>query len=536
MRLLVLVSVLFLFACTEKKTDFSIGNIPNPREHASFVSNPDHIINETTTGQLNSLMNGLDKEGTAYVAIVLVKTIGDKVPKDVAHEIFKLWKPGDPAKNNGLVVLLVEDQHRIEFETGYGLEGDLPDVICFRIQQQKMLPLFKENNYDEGMIQGMEAVASVLRHPGENADTEPVTVDGVAVNTEITDTSIAAAAPVKDGLIDLPADTAAGVVMSDSEKFSIVQKAIDEQNYIEQTTPQRKLPGEWTVFLYLFYIVISRIVAGFFIRKKEKPFNNPPILYNPSFFSGLWIYAFPFIAFGAMIWFTNYNVYWWTLVVIFYLNWLSYLIYRVTIININAKRLLSTNRKQRYDALNLAHKGFGAYAYVFPIPFYFYHKWNQHRLTGIRNTPFPCEQCNTPMELIDKKNKKQYLDEGQAVEEKIASVSYDVWHCNTCDKVKVTGYDNIYSSATECPKCHYKTLQAGKKVVIQRASYSSEGVGSQDFNCKHCGHIEKVPYVIAKLSSSSSSSSGSSSSSSSSSSSGSSSGGSSGGGGAGSSW
>lgn len=512
MRLIVIVSVLFLFACGEKKDGFSVDKIPNPRQQQLFVSNPDHIISESTVASLNSQMDALDKEGTAYVAIVVLKTIGDKVPKDVAHEIFNLWKPGDPAKNNGLVVLLVEDQHRIEFETGYGLEGDLPDVICFRIQQQKMVPLFKENNYDEGMIQGMDAVVAVLKHQ-DVAATDAVTEDPP---------------PVADSSQTETAE--APVAITVGEDFQA------EDNY----PPARKLPEDWTYFPYLFYIIICRIAAGFFFIKKDKktarPFNDPPVLYNPGFFSGLWIYVVPFAAIMAIIWLTNYDWQWWFLPAIFYLVWFVHLFYRVTVININAARLLSNDRKQRYDALSLAHKNFAVFAYVFPVPFFLYHKWNQSRMNRIRNTPFDCEQCHTPMELMLKKNKKQHLAEGQAVEEKMGSVSYDIWHCNTCNKEKVVGYNSLYTKASECPECHYRTLRPAKKVVIERPTYSSSGSGLQHYECKHCGHIEKTPYVIAKLSSSGSSSSGSSSGSSSSSSSGSSSGGSSGGGGAGSSW
>lgn len=488
MRLIVLVSVLFLFACGNKKNEFSVDQIPNPREQQLYVSNPDHIINESTVAGLNALMEGLDKEGTAYVAIVVLKTIGDKVPKEVAHEIFKLWQPGDAVKDNGLVVLLVEDQHRIEFETGYGLEGDLPDVICFRIQQQKMVPLFKQNDYDAGMIQGMEAVAAVLRHQ-EMPETD--------INTVTED------------------------------------ERITEPVYEE--APSRNLETDYYFLYFIAYIFISVITGGFFIPKKVKD-GRIPKLFNFGVFSGLWIFLFPLIAFVAFIWLTNYNLYWWTLPVIFYLNGLAYLLYRITVININAVRLLNNDRKQRYDALNLAHKSFRAHAFVFPVPLYLYYKWNQNRMDLIRNSPFPCEQCNTPMELIPGKNKKQPLTEGQMTEEKIDAVSYDIWHCKTCDKEKALGYDNIYTEATECPECHYKTLIPTQKEVIKRPTYKAQGAGLQHHVCKNCGHIEKTPYVIAKLSSSGSSSSRSSSGSSSSSSSGSSSGGSSGGGGAGSSW
>ena len=62
-----------------------------------------------------------------------------------------------------MLILFVEDQRSITFETGYGIEGDLPDALCKRIQMEKMIPLFKKGNYDEGMIAGMTAVVDVLK-------------------------------------------------------------------------------------------------------------------------------------------------------------------------------------------------------------------------------------------------------------------------------------------------------------------------------------------------------------------------------------
>ncbi|WP_177230410.1 YgcG family protein [Chitinophaga sp. CF118] len=487
-----LLSILF-FACKEKKSGFSVETIPNPMQQAEYVSNPDHIISAATTEKLNGLMDGLKKEGTAQVVIVLLKTIGDKVPKDVVHEIFRTWKPGQKDKNNGLVVLLVDDQHRIEFETGYGLEGDLPDVICFRIQQQKMLPLFRKNNYDEGMWQGMNAVVSVLHHDSTTTVAETLDIDNY-------------------------------------------------QDNFAETPPRRELPGEGTFFLYIFYIGLSRLFAGFFIKKKEKEVNNPPALYVPGLFSGLWIYVFPAVIMFSIAWFTTYSFHWWTMPVIFYLNWLSYLIYRILVININATRHFSEDRHLRYEGLNLALKNFYIYAVIFPIPLYPIYKWHLSRMRHLRNDSYPCEQCNTPMQLLKKKGKSKFLQEGQLAEEKIGSVVYDVWYCKACDKTKVLGYDSPILKAVQCPKCNNKTLRDTRKVVTKHPTKSSKGEGMQYSECKFCNHTEKVPYVIAMLSSSDSSgsssgsSSWSSSDSSSSSSSSDSSGGDSGGGGAGSSW
>ena len=51
-------------------------------------------------------------------------------------------------------ILLVERLHEIRFVTGPGLEGVLPDALCKRIQLNFMLPYFREDNYDAGMVAG----------------------------------------------------------------------------------------------------------------------------------------------------------------------------------------------------------------------------------------------------------------------------------------------------------------------------------------------------------------------------------------------
>ena len=61
-----------------------------------------------------------------------------------------------------MVILLVTDQRCIQFYTGYGLEGDLLDAICKRIQTKYMIPYLKDGNWDAGMVAGVKAVCSRL--------------------------------------------------------------------------------------------------------------------------------------------------------------------------------------------------------------------------------------------------------------------------------------------------------------------------------------------------------------------------------------
>lgn len=58
--------------------------------------------------------------------------------------------------------MLVEGRREIRFVTGYGAEGVLPDALCKRIQTRLMLPLFRNGDYDGGMVAGVRAVCGVL--------------------------------------------------------------------------------------------------------------------------------------------------------------------------------------------------------------------------------------------------------------------------------------------------------------------------------------------------------------------------------------
>ena len=79
---------------------------------------------------------------------------------------------GEKERDNGLVVLLSTGERCVQFATGYGLEGVMPDAICKRIQQQYMVEHFAAGDWDTGMVAGMRAVCGVLDGSMENIGAE----------------------------------------------------------------------------------------------------------------------------------------------------------------------------------------------------------------------------------------------------------------------------------------------------------------------------------------------------------------------------
>jgi len=161
----ILIIILCSFAGFAFAAEYTVQTIPNPKTanaHA-FVSNPDGILKAETVQQINAYLDSLQSKTGSEVAVVAVNSIGSNELKPFATDLFATWKIGKAKQDNGLLVLFVLDQKKVTFETGYGLEGIIPDAICKRIQIQKMVPEFKKGNYDAGLMAGIVSIAAVIK-------------------------------------------------------------------------------------------------------------------------------------------------------------------------------------------------------------------------------------------------------------------------------------------------------------------------------------------------------------------------------------
>ena len=168
-----LILVLFLLPLLCFATEYTLETVPKPKNayENGFVSNPNAILKAETVQQINISLDSLEKQTGAEVAVVVLNSIGQNEIKPFATDLFKLWGIGKTKKDNGLLVLFVLDQRKLTFETGYGLEGILPDAICKRIQIQTMIPEFKTGNYDAGILAGVQRIGSIIR---KEPDSTPV--------------------------------------------------------------------------------------------------------------------------------------------------------------------------------------------------------------------------------------------------------------------------------------------------------------------------------------------------------------------------
>lgn len=156
--------LLCLLASVQAQKIYTTQNLPKVhlQDKTRYVCNPEGILSAAACDSIDRMFYALEQQTGIETVVAVVPSIGEEDCFDFSHRLLNEWGVGKKGKNNGLVILLVTDQRCIQFYTGYGLEGDLPDAICKRIQTKYMIPYLKDGNWDAGMVAGAKAVCARL--------------------------------------------------------------------------------------------------------------------------------------------------------------------------------------------------------------------------------------------------------------------------------------------------------------------------------------------------------------------------------------
>jgi uncharacterized protein len=129
-----------------------------------------------TLEQKNSLENKLavfSESTTNEISVVTVKNLDGDYIEHYAEELFKAWGIGTRKNDNGVLLLIAVDNHKMRIEVGYGLEGVLTDAISAQIIENDLAPAFKRKEYYGGIDQATDDIIRVTK--GEYVNTSSST-------------------------------------------------------------------------------------------------------------------------------------------------------------------------------------------------------------------------------------------------------------------------------------------------------------------------------------------------------------------------
>ncbi|NET89883.1 MAG: TPM domain-containing protein [Kamptonema sp. SIO1D9] len=150
----------------------TIQDIPNPRQtYGGWVTDMADLLTPKAETQLNQMISDLELRNGREIAVVTVpETTPYPTPKALTTDLFNTWGIGKRDVDNGILFLVSSGDKRIEIETGYGIEAILPDAVVAEIIDKQILPEFKHNDFDAGIIAGTKAIVTKLGGSLNKAD------------------------------------------------------------------------------------------------------------------------------------------------------------------------------------------------------------------------------------------------------------------------------------------------------------------------------------------------------------------------------
>ena len=134
---------------------------PAPTHYFNDYAN---TISSTNAAMLDATLENYERESSDQIVVAVFPKMQSDAPiKDYTMRIFNSWGVGQKGKNNGITLFVFIQDHKMYLNVGKGLEKALPDATCKQILDTKILPRFKQKDFDGGLSAGVSAIIAATK-------------------------------------------------------------------------------------------------------------------------------------------------------------------------------------------------------------------------------------------------------------------------------------------------------------------------------------------------------------------------------------
>lgn len=124
------------------------------------------MMGKTQRHQLNRQLLDYAQHSGSQIVILTVDKVLPETPFDYGTRVFDAWKIGRKGIDDGILLLIVRDEHKMQLLVGSGLEGAIPDAYAKRILNEIISPHFRNGDIDGGISQAVEQMQKLIAGEG----------------------------------------------------------------------------------------------------------------------------------------------------------------------------------------------------------------------------------------------------------------------------------------------------------------------------------------------------------------------------------
>jgi uncharacterized protein len=134
-------------------------SFPEPR---GLVNDFADVIPQPEEQEILAVTSELMEKTGIPIVVVTMPDVGGEEYNDYANQLYEAWGIGKKGEDKGVLIFVTIKERKMRIETGYGVEGILPDGLAGEIRDSYMLPYLKQDRFGEGILNGTMAVAMII--------------------------------------------------------------------------------------------------------------------------------------------------------------------------------------------------------------------------------------------------------------------------------------------------------------------------------------------------------------------------------------
>jgi uncharacterized protein len=135
---------------------------PNYPKLTGRVTDQAGLLSASDKADIESELAAIEQTSTDQIAIVTVNSLDGYSIEDYGIGLARQWGIGQKGKDNGILLIVAPNDHKVRIEVGRRLEPFMTDTMSALIIHNAILPKFRRGDYAGGIKDGVRDIKTVL--------------------------------------------------------------------------------------------------------------------------------------------------------------------------------------------------------------------------------------------------------------------------------------------------------------------------------------------------------------------------------------
>jgi uncharacterized protein len=134
-----------------------------PPPPAAYFNDYAGLVSAADAQRLDAKLRRFAEETSTQIVVAVFQSLPSPSLEDFTVRTAESWRVGRKDWDNGAVFFVFVEDRKMRIETGYGLEGALPDQLAARILDNEVRPRFRAGDWAGGLEAGIDGIIAATR-------------------------------------------------------------------------------------------------------------------------------------------------------------------------------------------------------------------------------------------------------------------------------------------------------------------------------------------------------------------------------------